>query len=131
MLIFGHKDIESENFYRTSSISKISQTPPNSTIFLNFSVSNILIMKFAKQNNVHFAVEVSSIKEALLSESLEAKYIISDLALTSKIQEIADNYMFDSKILSWVENDDDLETLAIHKVDGAIFRDTVKGEYSE
>jgi len=117
MLIFGHKDIESETFYPISTIQDISQTPSNSTILCNF---NIEILKFAKNNSVSVAVEVETIQEAILSEQFGVKYIISNLTTSSEMQKIADNYLYDSKILVWIQNISELEKIAKLQIDGVI-----------
>ena len=48
MLIFGHRFIESENFYHIPNIQAIKNTPPNSTIYLDFSEENLDIIKQLK-----------------------------------------------------------------------------------
>ena len=119
MLIFGHKDIENEKFYSISNIAEISSTPPNSTIFCKF---NIEILKFAKLNSISMAVEINTIQEAIFSEQFGVKYIISDLRTSSEIQKIADNYLYDSKILAWIEDISEIEKVAKLQIDGVILK---------
>ena len=120
MLIFGHKDIESKKLYSIFSISDIETTPPNSIILIDSL--DIDILKFSMKNSVSVAIEVKTVREAILAENFDVKYIISDIELASKIQKIADNYLYDSKILAWIENDSELEKIAEFQIDGAIFR---------
>jgi len=124
MIILGHKDIESEKIFLVDKISDISETPANSTIFLKSF--NIEILKFAKKNSVSVAIEIQNISEAILSENLDVKYIISEIKLASQIQKIADNYMYDSKILTWIEKDGELEKVAELQIDGVIFREWIE-----
>jgi hypothetical protein len=118
MIIVGHHEIESEKLYRISSFDEISKTPPNSTILTNF---NIQILKFAKKNSVEVAVVVKNLESAILSEQFDVKYIISDLQTSSEIQKIADNYLYNSKILAEIELSSDLVEVAKNEIDGAIF----------
>ena len=124
MIILGHKDIESEKIFLVDKISDISETPANSTIF--FKSFDIEILKFAKKNSVSVAIEIQNIYEAILSENLDVKYIISEIKLASQIQKIADNYMYDSKILTWIEKDGELEKVAELQIDGVIFREWIE-----
>jgi len=124
MLIIGHKDIESERLYLVSSISDIEKTPSNSTIFIEYY--NLDILKFAKENGLSVAIEVQTIQEAILSENFDVKYIISEIDLASKIQKIADNYLYDSKIVTWIKDESELEKVAEYQIDGAIFNRELK-----
>ena len=63
-----------------------------------------------------------SIKEAIYANSLNAKYIISEKELAKAIQKIADNYMFDSKILAVIETNDEIEEIAQSEIDGIIYK---------
>jgi len=121
MLIFGHKDIESETFYPISAIQDISRTPSNSTVLCKFDIE---ILKFTKKNSVSVAVEVETIQEAVLSEQFGVKYIISNVTTSSEMQKIADNYLYDSKILVWIHNISELEKIAKLQIDGVIFNES-------
>ncbi len=116
MIIIGHKEIPSEKFEKISDITSISKTAPNSTILFNFSFE---ILKFAKNSEVPSASIVSTLEEAIFSEVLQAKYIVADLFLAKKIQKIADNYMYDAKILTFSKYG--LKEIAEAGIDGVYF----------
>ncbi len=109
-------------FKETSFISKledIENTKANSTILFDF---NKKLLKYSYENNLFTGVIVHTLKEALYANALHTKYIICDKPLDKTIQDIAENYMFDSKILTIIESSDELEIVAMNKIDGVIYK---------
>jgi hypothetical protein len=49
-------------------------------------------------------------------------------SISQKIQKIAENYMFDSKILQIIKNDNDIQNVALNGIDGCIYDFIIKGE---
>ena len=125
MLIYGHRFIPSESFYHIVSIDAIQNTPPSSTIFLPFDEKNLDIINHLINNNINFALEIQTISEVIYASSLGAKFIVIPKELTSTIQNIANNYLFDSKILTILESENDIEEMARLGVDGIIFSNAI------
>ncbi len=121
MLIFGHKWIESPKFYKIQSIEDIQNTPPNSTVLLYNLKNSIDIVKYCKKHSIPFAIEIDSIKDAIFSNLLNAKYIIASKELAKSIMPIAQNYLFDSLILTKISSEDEIEEMAKSGIDGVIF----------
>ena len=71
-------------------------------------------------------VYVKSIKEAIYASNFNAKYIICENELAKKLQKIADNYMYDSKILAIIDSNEELEQVAKLEIDGIIYRNLLK-----
>lgn len=126
MLIFGHPYIETQKFYRVSSIEDIGKTSPNSVIYLESLDNNLDIIKFGIQNRVDIAVQVCSIREAILCENLRVKYIISELYTSSKIQRVVDDYLFDVKNLTVIRKEEEIEKVSKYKIDGVIFEEFIQ-----
>ena len=120
MIIIGDQNIEYENIEKITSINDIKTTSSNATVIFDFDLD---ILKYTKSNDISSAVVVNSIKEVLYASSLNAKYIIPSANILIQSQKIADNYMFDSKILAIVKNSDELEGVALNEIDGAIYKD--------
>lgn len=120
MLIFGHKFIPSESFYHVTNIDAINHTPSGSIIYLDFSEENLDIITHARDNAVQMALKVSNITEVLYTSSLGAKYIVVSHTLAKTAQSIAENYLFDAKIVVMIQNYEMIEELAILGVDGVI-----------
>ena len=123
MIILNHKLLQSEKTFEISKIEDIKSSPSNSTILFNFSEANIEICNYCNINDVEFAIRVESISEILLSANLNAKYIfISDKNLALKAQKIADNYMYDSKIILEISSDKELQESALNGIDGVVYK---------
>jgi len=125
MLIYGHRFIESENFYHISSIDCIQNTPPSSTLFIEYSENNLDIIKHLDVNSMNFALEVKDITQVVYANSLNASYILVDKDLAKTAQDLAQNYLFDAKILVNVDKESDIEDLALLGIDGVIFSNAI------
>ncbi|MBD3797654.1 MAG: hypothetical protein IE887_07930 [Campylobacterales bacterium] len=125
MLLFGHQFIQSENFYHIFDLDDISNTPPSSTVYLEFGTDNLEIVNYLRTNSVVFALSVKNITELIYASALGAKYIVLNKKLAKTAQNIAENYLFDAKILARVEEEDEIEELALLGVDGVIFAEAI------
>ncbi len=119
MLVLNHKDLKSEIFSKINSIQEIKFTQSNSTLIFDF---NIEICNYCNQNSLEFGVRIKRVKEVIFSANLNAKYIfINDEELILKAQKIADDYMYDSKIILEIKSEEELEWSAINAIDGVYF----------
>jgi hypothetical protein len=125
MLIFGHRFIESELFYHIQSVEAVPNTPPSSTLFLEFDEKNLDIINHLKLNQINFSIGVANIREVMYASSLGASFIVVHKEFSSKVQNIAENYLFDAKILALIENEEDIEAMATLGVDGVIFSNAI------
>ncbi len=125
MLIFGHRFIESENFYHIPNIQAIKNTPPNSTIYLDFSEENLDIIKHAVSNDVPLALGVKNITEIIYASSLGSSYTVVSKNLATTAQNIATSYLFDTKIIVHVEDETEIEEYALLGIDGVIFSNAI------
>ncbi|NPA60250.1 MAG: hypothetical protein GXO30_07295 [Epsilonproteobacteria bacterium] len=125
MLIYGHKFIPSENFYHVINIDAILNTPPNSTIYLDFTQENLEIINYASLNSISLAISVSNITQSIYASSLGSDFIIVDKELAKSVQDIANNYLFDAKILVNIKSENEIEELALQGIDGVIFSNAI------
>ncbi|MBU0631797.1 hypothetical protein KKA17_04060 [bacterium] len=121
MILFGHRFIESETFYHIDSVASIRKTPSNSLIYLEFNEENLDIIEHLTSSDIRFALHVTSIKEVIYAENLGATYIVLEQNLAKDAQKIANEYLFDAKILAHADDENDIEDLAYQGIDGAIF----------
>jgi len=119
MILIGDKDIPYEKLEQINSIEDIRNTQPNATLIFDF---NIEILKYIQLNDLKSAVKVKSIKEVIYASSLCAFYIIPTKDILDKTQKIAENYMFDSKILAIIESSNEIESVALREIDGVIYK---------
>ncbi|HIC44777.1 MAG TPA: hypothetical protein EYO73_11030 [Sulfurimonas sp.] len=125
MLIFGHPRIEHEKLYHVNSIEAIKHTPSNSVLLFDYNNEVFELISHAKENALAFALNISCLKDALFCENLDAKYLLCSYQNASNVQKAADTYLFDAKILVHVENEDSMEDLAQHGIDGIIFAEAI------
>lgn len=125
MLLFGHPYVSSLPFYHIDSIEAIRHTPPNSVVALFFTPENLDIIEHLHQNSVRFALHIETVTDAVISESLGASYLIVLPKHAVAIQKVAEHYLFDAKVLGYIENVNLLEDLIELRLDGAIFSDAI------
>ncbi len=121
MIIIGHRFIPSENFFHVNNIDAIKKTPPSSCIYLEFCEENLEIIHHARANNITFALGVTTVAEVLYASSLGATYILTQKNFSTIAQNLANEYLFDAKILSIIEEEEEIEELALQGIDGVIF----------
>jgi hypothetical protein len=124
MIILGDENIKSDRLCNIAKIDDIEKTLPNSTLVYRFDLE---ILKYCQINNLQSAVIVNTILELIYASKFDAKYIIvqnNDILLSS--QKIAENYMFDSKILAVIQHNSQIEKIALDEIDGVIYEDYIK-----
>lgn len=125
MILFGHPLFSSERFYHIESLEAIAKTPSNSIVALFFAPQNIDIIVHLRNNKIRFALYVASTTEAVLAENMNANYLIVHPKVGQEIQKVADHYMFDAKVLGYIDQEDQLEKLIDIRLDGAIFIEAI------
>ncbi|MDA7816988.1 hypothetical protein N9A28_02235 [Sulfurimonas sp.] len=125
MIFFGHRFIDSEKFYHIHSMDAIENTPANSTIFVEFNEENLELIKFATKNSVSIALHVENITQITYASALHVNYIVLQKELAKTAQNLAENYLFDAKIIVHVDEDSEIEELALLGVDGVIYQNAI------
>ena len=119
MILMGDKLIPYTDFFNISSIDDIKNTKSNSLVSFRYNEN---LLTYSSENELDYAVIISSIKEAIYANNLNARYIVCEKELAKDIQKIADNYMFDSKVLAVIETSDEIEEIAQNEIDGIIYK---------
>ncbi|MBL4730209.1 MAG: hypothetical protein JKY28_02270 [Sulfurimonas sp.] len=125
MLLFGHRFIPSDSFYHVLDSDSISNTPPSSHVHIEFDEKNLDIIEYANQNTIPFSLSVKNIREIIYAASLGASYIVVHENLAEDAHKIATEYLFDAKILVLIEEESQIEGLALLGVDGVIFSNAI------
>lgn len=125
MLLFGHPYVPSQPFYHIDAIEAVRHTPANSVVTLFFTPENLDIIEYLAQNSVRFALHIETPTDAVIAENLGASYLIVLPKHAEAIQKVAEHYLFDAKVLGYIEEMDDLEDLIDLRLDGAIFSDAI------
>ena len=122
MILIGDKLVPFEDIFLIKNIKDIENTKANSTVLFDF---NEEILTYCYKNELFCAVVVNSIKEAIYCNNLNVKYIISEKELAIELQKVADNYMYDSKILAVIDSNEELVQVAKLEIDGIIYRNLI------
>jgi len=118
VILLGDALISYEDISKIEKIEEILSTKPNSTLLFEY---NIDLIKYCHDNTLGAAVVVNDIKEVIYSCQFDVKYIICTKDIVQGIQKIAENYMFDAKILVIIDNSDEIVWVAQNEIDGAIY----------
>ncbi len=118
MILLGDANIVYETLSSIKSSQDIISTQANSTLIFEY---NIDLIKYCHKNALGFAVIVKDIKEVIYTSQFDVKYIFCDKGIVNSVQKIAENYMFDAKILVIIDNSDEIVWVAQNEIDGAIY----------
>jgi len=125
MIILGHRFIPGFKFFHISNIDAINNTPPNSSLFLEFDEDNLETIAYLQKNELCFCLEVRDVTQIIYASALGASYIIVEKELAKIAQDLANNYLFDAKILATIEDEKDIESLALIGIDGVLFSNAI------
>lgn len=124
MILIGHADIQSSPFFRILDCAAISKTPSHATLFCDY---NVALCRYAHEHGLTLAVHVRQIKELILAHAMKVSYLVVDKSLVLNAQKIADDYLFDAKILLLSDTEDDIEFAALNSIDGILFASAIVG----
>lgn len=125
MIIIGHPLINYEKQYIIASNEDIKKTPSNSHLYLK--EFDMEMMRYLQDNELSYSVEITKTYQLLIANAMNATYIITNEPKMH--QEIATNYLFDSKLLVYIESLEEIEQVVHTNVDGVIFKDAVDGTF--
>ena len=125
MIIIGHPWIESNRFFKVFSIKDIEKSQPRDIVLLEPLVDSHNHAIHCQNNNIPYALVVSTLEDALFANSLGAKYIICEEDDAVMIQPIATEYLFDTRILVLIHSEKEIAKIARANVDGVIFAEAI------
>lgn len=122
MIILGDELIPYENICKVKEITDINNTQSNSTLLFDYDLD---LIKYCQDNSLNSAIVVNDIKELIYASQFDVKYLICNKDFVISAQKIAENYMFDSKILVTINNSDEIVWVAQNEIDGAIYSNLI------
>jgi len=125
MLLFGHPRILNEKFYHINSIEAIAHTPSNACLLFTYDEEVFDLIEHARENDLAFALDISSLTEAIIGENLDARYLLVDDEIAKSVQSAADTYLFDAKVLVHIKDEEEIEALAEEGIDGVVFSQAI------
>ena len=78
-----------------------------------------------QDNSLCFCLKVESVTQIVYASNLGASFILVDKDLAKTAQNLANNYLFDAKILVNIEDEQDIEELALLGLDGVLFSEAI------
>jgi len=123
MILIGDENIEYEKIQKIVTVSDIVSTSPNATVLYHFDFE---ILKYTQKNKVNSAVIVQNLQELIYASTFDVRYIIVQKDIAKKAQNIANNYMLDSKILVIITSSKEIVENAIDEIDGVIYKKLVE-----
>lgn len=121
MIIIGHPWVKSNHFFKVFSIKGIEKSAPDDIILLEPLVDSHTYAQHCQANAIPFAVVVNTLDDALFANALGAKYIICEEDDALMIQPIAQEYLFDTRILVLIHSEKEISKIARGGIDGVIF----------
>lgn len=119
MLILNHALICPLEIIRVDSTESLQNTLPSDFLVVS---NNLELAKFCHENSIEYAGVVENLTQALLLVNLGVKYLIcEDLERAREMQNLAENYLFDSKILLCITEESEIPKAAKAGIDGVIF----------
>lgn len=125
MIIIGHPWIKSNRFFKVFSIKGIEKSQADDVILLEPLADSHTYAVHCQENNIPFSVVVNNLDDALFANALGAKYIICEEDDALMIQPIANEYLFDTRILVLIHSQKEISKIARGGVDGVIFADAI------
>ncbi len=124
MLILNHPSLESLNILTINSKEQIAKTLPSDFLVLicDTFTQTLSLARFCCDNTLTYASLVNSVKEALLLVNLNVRFLLcKEIDLAKTLQNLAETYLFDAKILLCIQEEEEIETIAKYGIDGVIF----------
>ncbi len=125
MLIFGHKWVKNKEFKKVFSKEAIKNITENDIVLLEPLSDSIKLAQYCQKNSIPFAVTINSTREALFSNALNALFVICLPEDSPGIQAIAQEYLFDTKVLALISSDKEIEKMARLSIDGVILPEAI------
>ena len=123
MILIGHKLVPYAPLYRVSTVKDIQSTQPNSIVLFDFS--NEELLHYCKDNELIFSLHVKNLTEACIANALGAKFILVAEKLAVQAQNVANEYLFDSKIILHIKDELQIENAIKNSIDGIIFTSAI------
>ena len=114
-----------EKFVEIESVQDIETTSNNSTLIFHYKDELLETFKFCSKNNISYGVYISSIKEFIFVSNLNAKYVFVTKDISKIIQNIANEYLSDTKVIVIIKNINEIEEIAKDSIDGVFFYDII------
>ena len=118
MLILNHKILEKLEILEAKNIEQIQNSLPKVFLVLR----DLQLAKYCFENAIPYNAFVENSTKALFFVNLGVKNLITkDLDFAKELQDLAEKYLFDCKILLAIKEENAIKKAAKCGIDGVIF----------
>ncbi len=125
MIVIGHPWIKNQRFSKVFSVEDIKNTQTNDIVLLEPLLDSHRHAQYCQENNIAYAVLTDSLDDAIFANALGAKYMICEKDVALMIQPIAQEYLFDARVLVLIHNEKEISQIAKSGIDGVIFAEAM------
>jgi len=125
MILIGHPWIKSPEFCRIFSQDDIKASRTDQIVLLEPLVDSHKLAQYCQENSITYAVVVNTLDEALYANALGAAYMICDEDTALMVQPVAQEYLFDTRVLVLIHSEKEISKIARGGVDGVIFAEAI------
>lgn len=117
MQILGHPLIAYQKLYSIQKIDEIESASDEHILLFEYDSD---LLRYVKENQLPFALHIFNESEAVLANALGAKILICNEKISQKIQQLAEYYMFDTKVAILINDEEEIQKAIDLRVDMAI-----------
>jgi NAD(P)H-dependent flavin oxidoreductase YrpB (nitropropane dioxygenase family) len=125
MILIGHPWIKSPEFCRVFSLEDIQKSRADQVVLLEPLVDSHMLAQYCQENGIAYAVVANTLDEAIYANALGAAYIICDEDTALMIQPVAQEYLFDTRVLVLIHSEKEISKIARGGIDGVIFAEAI------
>jgi hypothetical protein len=125
MIIIGHPWVESSRFCKVFSEEDIKKCEADDIVLLEPLRDSHTLARYCQVNQVPYAVVTNSLEEAIFANALGASYIICEEDDALMIQPVAQEYLFDTRVLVLIHDEKEITKIARGGIDGVIFSEAI------
>lgn len=122
MIILGNDiEINSTGEKIVLSAERDFKTQANEVLYFVFERPKLELYRSLVLQEVKLAIHIADIKELILVCNLGAKYAVANKEDSAIMQKAVDNYLFDTRLLAFIDREEEIEWAAINEIDGVVF----------
>ncbi len=125
MIIMGHPWVDSPKFSKIFSIKELDGVQPGNIPLLEPLTDSQSIASYCQKNDIPYAITVNSLTHAILTNALGAKYMVCEEYVAFIVQPVAQEYLFDTRVLVLIHDEKEISKIARSGIDGVIFPEAI------
>ena len=126
MIVIGHPWVKSQKFLKIFSKEDIDNSANDEIVLLEPLVDSHVYAEYCKENKIAYAVVANNLDDAIFANALGAKYMICEEATALMIQPVAQEYLFDTRVLVLIHSEKDISKIARGGIDGVILAEAIR-----